>query len=71
LKDVVWKFYSSIYNNILSKLNDNFLEVTTFPFEIHEVGWGEFEIGIQIHFHNEYQKPIEITHLLKVDCILS
>lgn len=30
------------------------------------MGWGEFEISIKIFFVEEYEKPIEILHLLKV-----
>jgi len=30
------------------------------------MGWGEFEISIKIHFVEEYEKPIEILHPLKV-----
>ncbi len=41
-------------------------EVTSHPFEVHEAGWGEFDAGIEIHFHDPDEKPISITHLLKL-----
>eukprot|EP01016_Furgasonia_blochmanni_P049604 TRINITY_DN7547_c0_g1_i6.p1 TRINITY_DN7547_c0_g1~~TRINITY_DN7547_c0_g1_i6.p1 ORF type:complete len:248 (+),score=30.01 TRINITY_DN7547_c0_g1_i6:69-812(+) len=40
--------------------------VSTHPFEIHETGWGEFEIGIKIFFKEDYSKPIELFHMLKL-----
>ena len=28
------------------------------PFEIHETGWGEFQIGVNLYFHDESLDPI-------------
>jgi len=36
------------------------------PFEVTEQGWGEFEINMQIFFHDANEKPIDISHLLKL-----
>eukprot|EP00250_Pteridium_aquilinum_P020035 c24678_g1_i1 orf=349-1068(-) len=37
------------------------------PFELTEVGWGEFEIGITVIFHSDAaEKPIELYHHLKL-----
>lgn len=44
----------------------NYLEIIKPPFEIQEVGWGEFEIMIQIHFNHPTLPPIEIPHMLRV-----
>ena len=41
-------------------------EITSHPFEVHEAGWGEFDAGIEIHFHDPGEKPISITHFLKL-----
>lgn len=31
------------------------------PFELTEVGWGEFEIGMTIYFHGDAaEKPIDL-----------
>jgi transcription initiation factor IIF auxiliary subunit len=30
------------------------------------MGWGEFDISIKIYFVEEYEKPIEVFHPLKV-----
>ena len=36
------------------------------PFEVCEVGWGEFEIGVQLHFHDTREKKLEFSHLLRL-----
>ncbi|XP_024389950.1 transcription initiation factor TFIID subunit 14b isoform X2 [Physcomitrium patens] len=37
------------------------------PFELSESGWGEFEIGITLHFHPDVgEKPLELFHHLKL-----
>ena len=31
------------------------------PFEIHQSGWGQFTIGLRIHFHEPHiNKPVEL-----------
>ena len=41
-------------------------EVTSPPFEVTETGWGEFEVGMRIFFHDPVQKPVSVTHVLKL-----
>ncbi|KAL0356627.1 UNVERIFIED_CONTAM: Transcription initiation factor TFIID subunitb [Sesamum calycinum] len=37
------------------------------PFELSECGWGEFEIAITLHFHNDVgDKPLHLYHHLKL-----
>eukprot|EP00850_Spirogloea_muscicola_P012832 SM000084S23168 [mRNA] locus=s84:568591:570281:- [translate_table: standard] len=37
------------------------------PFELTEVGWGEFEIQISVHFHSDAaEKPVDLFHHLKL-----
>ena len=36
------------------------------PFEVTESGWGEFEINVQIYIHDCNEKPIEVSHILKL-----
>ena len=37
------------------------------PFEVTETGWGEFELGITVHFHEDTgEPPVELTHALKL-----
>ena len=40
--------------------------IETAPFEVTEFGWGEFEISLQVFFHDSREKPIELTHMLKL-----
>lgn len=47
-------------------IKDHIREVTSHPFEVTETGWGEFEIGIRICFHDDALVPVDISHVLKL-----
>ena len=36
------------------------------PFEVTEQGWGEFEIQLQVYFHDSREKPIDLATMLKL-----
>ena len=36
------------------------------PYEVTETGWGEFDILIQIYFHDPREKKIDIYHMLQL-----
>jgi len=36
------------------------------PFEVCEIGWGEFDITIQLHFHDPREKKLELSHFLRL-----
>lgn len=36
------------------------------PFEVSEVGWGEFEISARIYLIDSEEKPLEMRHTLKL-----
>ena len=57
IKKVVFTLHPTFTQNIRT--------VEKYPFEIQEEGWGEFEIGIKIHFVDSSEKPVELFHLLK------
>lgn len=38
--------------------------VTEMPYEVHEHGWGEFEVIIRVTFHDAAEKPVEFIHPL-------
>mmetsp|Transcript_9532 Transcript_9532/g.24183 ORF Transcript_9532/g.24183 Transcript_9532/m.24183 type:complete len:213 (+) Transcript_9532:264-902(+) len=41
--------------------------VDTPPYELTETGWGEFEIGVQVHFKEDaLSPPLELYHALKL-----
>ena len=40
--------------------------IEKFPFEIHQTGWGEFDIAIKIFFVDPSERPVEIMHALKL-----
>eukprot|EP01134_Creolimax_fragrantissima_P007083 CFRG7083T1 len=62
--------YSPFISQVVFKLHESFKDpiriVKQPPYEVTEVGWGEFEITIQVHFLNNCEKPISIYHMLKL-----
>ncbi|KOO21663.1 protein af-9-like protein [Chrysochromulina tobinii] len=40
--------------------------IETAPFEVTDQGWGEFEVTLQVYFHDSRDKPIELSHMLKL-----
>lgn len=48
------------------KINITCAAVEKYPFEINQTGWGEFDIGVKIFFHDPAEKPVELTHGLKL-----
>lgn len=40
--------------------------LTESPFEISELGWGEFDTKIQIYFQDKSLPPVDILHFLKL-----
>lgn len=41
-------------------------DVKTHPFEVTEMGWGEFEAIIDIFFQDASEKSIELRHLIRL-----
>ncbi|CAN1255403.1 Transcription initiation factor TFIID subunit 14b [Linum perenne] len=59
VKKVVFQLHSSF--------NNPTRVVESPPFELSEQGWGEFEIAITLHFHNDVcEKPLNLYHQLKL-----
>lgn len=40
--------------------------VSEMPYEVHEYGWGEFEVIIRVFFHDTSEKPVEFFHPLRL-----
>lgn len=36
------------------------------PYEVCETGWGEFAIGIKVHFRDTREAAVSLTHMLKL-----
>jgi YEATS family len=36
------------------------------PYEVTESGWGEFEVSIKLVFRDTGEKPIEVSHMLRL-----
>lgn len=59
VKRVVFQLHPSFHNPVRV--------IDSPPFELSECGWGEFEIGISIFFHNEVcEKQLDLFHQLKL-----
>ncbi|KAI9823048.1 MAG: NuA4 histone H4 acetyltransferase complex and the SWR1 complex subunit [Thelocarpon impressellum] len=59
LKKVQFKLHDS-YNNSLRTIEQP-------PFEVHETGWGEFDVAIKLYFVPESgEKPQTLWHTLKI-----
>ena len=58
IKTVVFKLHTTFVNP--------YRVVVRPPFEIHEYGWGEFEIEMKIYFHDNRESPLELTHMLQL-----
>lgn len=61
---------SPVLANVVFKLHDSFPNpervIEKPPYEVTESGWGEFEAYIIIHFVDPAEKPIHLTHFLKL-----
>lgn len=58
IKEVHFILHTSFQNHIR--------KVDKWPFELYEVGWGEFDIKIKIFLIDETMKPLEVVHSLKL-----
>ena len=58
IKEVHFILHNSFQNHIR--------KVDKWPFELYEVGWGEFDIKIKIFLVDETIKPLEVIHPLKL-----
>jgi YEATS domain-containing protein 4 len=58
IKEVHFVLHNTFQNHIR--------KVTKWPFELYEVGWGEFDIKIKIFLIDDTAKPLEVFHLLKL-----
>ena len=55
---------SRFVKKVVFELDPSFAEpvrtVEKPPFEVHEVGWGQFSIGIKLIFHDSNCKPVDV-----------
>uniref|UniRef100_A0A6A7G7Y6 YEATS domain-containing protein 4-like n=1 Tax=Hirondellea gigas TaxID=1518452 RepID=A0A6A7G7Y6_9CRUS len=74
-----WTVYVKPYHNedmstyikkVQFKLHDSYANQTRVlthpPYEVTETGWGEFEIGVKIFFHDPNERPVTLYHILKL-----
>lgn len=61
----------AVVKKVTFKLHDSFTnpfrDVNAPPFELQEVGWGEFDLLVELHFHDDVQEPpLELLHSLRL-----
>lgn len=61
---------STFVSKVAFSLHDSFADpvriVTEAPFEVTEVGWGEFGAKIRIFFKDPAELPLDFTHLIRL-----
>jgi len=61
---------SYIIDRVVFNLHPSFKNptrtISSFPFEVHESGWGEFEILIKIFFKEDVKESLDVFHNLKL-----
>ncbi|KAM0681848.1 YEATS domain-containing protein 4, partial [Mitosporidium daphniae] len=61
---------SPFISKVIFKLHDSFAmplrSVEKWPFEISELGWGEFEVQIKIFLKDSISKPLQLVHFLRL-----
>ncbi|KAJ3278689.1 YEATS domain-containing protein 4 [Borealophlyctis nickersoniae] len=59
---------SYLIKKVVFKLHESFASpvrtIESPPFEVHETGWGEFEIMLKVHFQDSTEKPVTLYHQL-------
>ena len=58
-------FIKSVKFTLHDTFPNNIRVINKWPFELYEMGWGEFDIKIQIQLVDETVKPIDLVHSLK------
>ncbi|XP_022908957.2 uncharacterized protein [Onthophagus taurus] len=56
-----------IFNLHPSYKPNDVIEVMKSPFHLSRRGWGEFPLRVQLFFHGELNKPVDVIHNLKLD----
>eukprot|EP00127_Corallochytrium_limacisporum_P000693 Clim_evm12s23 gene=Clim_evmTU12s23 len=61
---------SSVIKKVTFKLHESFpspmRNLDKGPFELTEIGWGEFEILIKIFWKDQSEKPLQLSHFLRL-----
>ena len=58
-------FVKEVHFILHTTFQNHIRKVDKWPFELYEVGWGEFDIKIKIFLIDETMKPLEVVHSLK------
>ena len=59
-------FISRVTFSLHASFNPPIRTIEKPPYELQEYGWGEFSIGIRIHFKDRSIPPVDTVHMLKL-----
>jgi len=59
-------FFSKVVYHLHQSFDEPIREVASYPFELSESGWGEFDMMIRLVFRDPSQAPLDIMHHLKL-----
>lgn len=61
---IISHFIRHVEFSLHESFNPSTRRATEMPYELHEFGWGEFDVLISIAFHDPAEKPVELIHPL-------
>jgi len=64
-------FVKKVVFTLHESFNEPIRNIEKPPYEVTEIGWGEFDIGIKIFFHDPKEAPQSLIHHLKLFPTLS
>ena len=59
-------FVSRVAFSLHGSFNPPIRSIDKPPYEVQEFGWGEFSIGVRIHFKDRSIPPVDTVHMLKL-----
>jgi YEATS domain-containing protein 4 len=59
-------FVSKVVFTLHASFAQPIREIISWPFEVTEMGWGEFEAKMTVHFKDPAEKPIDVVHPLRL-----
>ncbi len=60
------RFVSKVEFHLHESFAQSVRTVAAAPFEVHETGWGEFEVKMVVHFVDPQEEPVVLIHMLRL-----
>ncbi|CAM9218607.1 unnamed protein product, partial [Phaeothamnion confervicola] len=59
-------FVSKVVFHLHPSFPEPLREITSYPFEVTEMGWGEFGAKMTLHFRDPGEAPVDVAHNLRL-----